>query len=39
MAKAQLTDLIKVQFVKDWERAKIFSKEYLDAIPKEKLDE
>ena len=37
-AKAQLADSIRVQFAKDWERAKVFTKEYLDAMPKDKYD-
>lgn len=35
-ANAQLADSIKAQFVKDWERAKAYTKEYLDAMPKDK---
>lgn len=33
---AQLTDSLKSQFVKDWQRAKAYTKEYLDAMPKDK---
>lgn len=36
--KAQLADSLKSQLVKDWERAKAFTKEYLDAVPKDKYD-
>lgn len=35
-AKAQLADSLKAQFVKDWQRAKVYTKEYLDAMPKDK---
>lgn len=35
-AKAQLADSLKAQFVKDWKRAKEYTKEYLDAMPKDK---
>lgn len=35
-AKAQLVDSLKVQFVKDWQRVKAYTKEYLDAMPKDK---
>ncbi len=34
-AEAQLSESIKLQLVKDWERAKTYTKEYLDAMPKE----
>ena len=34
--KAQLADSIKAQYIKDWERAKAYTKEYLDAMPKDK---
>lgn len=33
---AQLADSLKAQFVKDWQRAKVYTKEYLDAMPKDK---
>ena len=33
---AQLGETVKVQLIKDWERAKSYTKEYLDAMPKEK---
>lgn len=33
---AQLADSLKAQFVKDWQRAKAYTKEYLDAMPKDK---
>ena len=36
--KAQLADSLKSQLVKDWERAKAYTKEYLDAVPKDKYD-
>jgi uncharacterized damage-inducible protein DinB len=35
-AKAQLADSLKAQFIKDWQRAKAYTKEYLDAMPKDK---
>jgi len=35
-ASAQLADTLKAQFIKDWERAKAYTKEYLDAMPKDK---
>lgn len=34
--KAQLADSIKAYYIKDWERAKVYTKEYLDAMPKDK---
>lgn len=34
--QAQTGEMIKSQLVKDWERAKAYTKEYLDAMPKEK---
>jgi len=33
---AQLGETIKAQLIKDWERAKAYTKEYLDAMPKDK---
>lgn len=36
--KAQLADTLKAQLVKDWERAKAYTKEYLDAVPKDKFN-
>jgi len=33
---AQLGEAIKAQLIKDWERAKAYTKEYLDAMPKDK---
>ena len=33
---AQLGETVKAQLVKDWERAKAYTKEYLDAMPKDK---
>lgn len=35
---AQLGETVKAQLVKDWERAKVYTKEYLDAMPKDKYD-
>ena len=35
-ANAQLGEGLKAQLIKDWERAKAFTKEYLDAMPKDK---
>jgi uncharacterized damage-inducible protein DinB len=35
-ACAQMAEMIKTQLIKDWERAKAYTKEYLDAIPKDK---
>ncbi|AEE48294.1 DinB family protein [Haliscomenobacter hydrossis DSM 1100] len=35
---AQMADSIKVQFVRDWQRAKAYTKEYLDAMPKDKYN-
>jgi uncharacterized damage-inducible protein DinB len=32
---AQLSETVKVQLVKDWERAKAHTREYLDAMPKD----
>lgn len=37
-ASAQLADSIKAYYIKDWERAKIYTKEYLDAMPKDKYN-
>jgi uncharacterized damage-inducible protein DinB len=34
-AHAQLNETLKTQFIKDWERAKAYTKEYLDAMPKD----
>ena len=33
---AQIGETIKQQLIKDWERAKAYTKEYLDAMPKDK---
>ena len=33
---AQLGEAVKTQMIKDWERAKAYTKEYLDAMPKDK---
>ena len=35
-ANAQLGETVKAQLIKDWERAKAYTKEYLDAMPKDK---
>jgi len=35
-SKAQLGDSLKAQLLSDWERAKVYTKEYLDAMPKDK---
>lgn len=35
-AHAQLADSLKAQLIKDWERAKLYTKEYLDAMPADK---
>ena len=32
----QLGETVKAQLIKDWERAKAYTKEYLDAMPKDK---
>ncbi|RXK60962.1 damage-inducible protein DinB [Lacibacter luteus] len=37
-ANAQLADSIKASYIKDWERSKAYTKEYLDAMPKDKYD-
>jgi uncharacterized damage-inducible protein DinB len=34
-ANAQLAETVKTQMIKDWERAKAYTKEYLDAMPKD----
>jgi uncharacterized damage-inducible protein DinB len=34
--KAQMADSLKAQYIKDWQRAKAYTKEYLDAMPKDK---
>lgn len=36
--KAQLADSIKAQYIRDWERAKAYTKEYLEVMPKDKYD-
>lgn len=33
---AQMGETIKAQMIRDWERAKAYTKEYLDAMPKDK---
>ena len=35
---AQLADSLKTQYIKDWQRAKAYTKEYLDAMPKDKYN-
>lgn len=35
-AQSTATDMIRNQFVADWERAKAYTKEYLDAMPADK---
>ena len=35
-AQAQLAESLKAQLVKDWERAKAYTKEYLEVMPKDK---
>jgi uncharacterized damage-inducible protein DinB len=37
-ATAQTPDSLRTQFIRDWERAKAYTKEYLDAMPKDKYD-
>lgn len=37
-ASAQLADSIKAQFIKDWQRAKTYTNEYLDAMPANKYN-
>lgn len=37
-AKAQLADSIKAGYIKDWERSKAYTREYLEAMPKDKYD-
>ena len=34
--RAQLGETVKQQLIRDWERAKAYTKEYLDAMPKDK---
>ncbi len=36
--KAQLADSIKTSYIKDWERSKAYTKEYLETMPKDKYD-
>ena len=33
---AQMGEMVRQQMIKDWERAKVYTKEYLDAMPKDK---
>ena len=35
-ARAQFTETVKTQLVKEWQRAKLYTLEYLDAMPKDK---
>src|SRR5262245_20772397 len=35
-ANAQLGESLKAQLIKDWERAKAYANDYLDAMPKDK---
>ena len=35
-ARAQFTEAAKTQLVKEWQRAKLYTLEYLDAMPKDK---
>ncbi len=35
---AQFGEAVKAQLVRDWERAKAYTKEYHDAMPKDKYD-
>src|SRR5215813_3773842 len=35
-ARAQFNESVKVQLVKEWQRAKAYTLEYLDAMPKDK---
>ncbi len=37
-ANAQLADSVKALYIKDWERSKAYTKEYLEAMPKDKYD-
>jgi uncharacterized damage-inducible protein DinB len=37
-AYTQVAETVKAQLVKDWERAKTYTKEYLDAMPKDKYN-
>jgi uncharacterized damage-inducible protein DinB len=37
-ASSQASDSLKAQLIRDWERAKAYTKEYLDAMPKDKYD-
>jgi len=36
ITRAQFNDSVKSQLIKEWQRAKIYTLEYLDAMPKEK---
>jgi len=36
LTRAQFTETVKSQLVKEWERAKVYTLEYLDAMPKDK---
>ena len=35
-ARAQFTETVKTQLVKEWQRAKLYTLEYLDAMPKDR---
>ena len=35
-AYSQFNETVKAQFIKDWERGKVYTLEYLDAMPKDK---
>ena len=36
MINAQMGESVRAQMIKDWERAKAYTKEYLDAMPRDK---
>ena len=36
LTRAQFTETVKSQLVKEWERAKVYTLEYLDVMPKDK---
>jgi len=36
LTRAQFTETVKSQLVKEWERAKVYTLEYLDSMPKDK---
>jgi uncharacterized damage-inducible protein DinB len=37
-ASAQLSETLKTQFLKDWERAKVYTQKYLETMPTAKYD-